>query len=101
MTALGGRTAHAAVVARQLGKVCVVGCVALIIDGERRIARLGDQEMREGDWISIDGETGEVFLGKREIIADRPTAQIDELDQLLKRSTSKSRRHRSKRNGAS
>jgi pyruvate,orthophosphate dikinase len=101
LAAVGGRTAHAAVVARQLGKVCVVGCAALAIDAEKRMARLGEEKIGEGDWISIDGETGEVFLGKREIIADRPTAQIDELDRLLKRSTSKSGRHRSKRNGAS
>ncbi len=85
--------------ARQLGKVCVVGCAALIIDGERRIARLGDQEMREGDWISIDGETGEVFLGKREIIADRLTAQIEELNRLLKHSAGKPGKRRSRNNG--
>jgi pyruvate,orthophosphate dikinase len=101
LTALGGRTAHAAVVARQLGKVCVVGCAALTIDAERRIARLGEQKISEGDWISFDGETGEVFFGKREIITDRLTPQIDELNQLLKRSTSKNGRRRSRRNGTS
>ena len=101
LTALGGRTAHAAVVARQLGKVCVVGCAALAIGNEKRIARIRDQEFHEGDWISIDGESGEVFLGKREIIADRLTAQIDELNQLLKRSTLKSGKHRTRINGTS
>jgi pyruvate,orthophosphate dikinase len=99
LTAVGGRTAHAAVVARQLGKVCVVGCAELIVDGERGGARLGDQELCEGDWISIDGDTGEVFLGKREIVADHLTAQINELNQLLKRSTVK--KHRAKRNASS
>jgi pyruvate,orthophosphate dikinase len=100
LTALGGRTAHAAVVARQLGKVCVVGCAALAIDAEKRMARLGEQKIGEGDWISIDGETGEVFLGKRDIIADRLTAQIEELNRLLKHSAGKPGKHRSRNNGA-
>jgi pyruvate,orthophosphate dikinase len=99
LTALGGRTAHAAVVARQLGKVCVVGCAALAIDAEKRMARLGEQKIGEGDWISIDGETGEVFLGKREIIADRLTAQIEELNRLLKHAAPKAGKRRSRNNG--
>ena len=99
LTALGGRTAHAAVVARQLGKVCVVGCVALAIDAEQRMARLGEQKIGEGDWISIDGETGEVFPGKREIIADRLTAQIEELNRLLKHAAAKAGKRRSRSNG--
>ena len=100
LTALGGRTAHAAVVARQLGKVCVVGCTALAIDAEKRMARLGEQKIGEGEWISIDGETGEVFLGKREIIADRLTAQIDELNCLLNWPRGKGGKRRGKGNGA-
>ena len=99
LTALGGRTAHAAVVARQLGKVCVVGCVALAIDSEKRMARLGEQKIGEGDWISIDGETGEVFPGKREIIADRLTPQIEELNRLLKHAAAKAGKRRSRSNG--
>jgi pyruvate,orthophosphate dikinase len=99
LTALGGRTAHAAVVARQLGKVCVVGCAALTIDAEKRMARLGKQKIGEGDWISIDGETGEVFLGKREIIADRLTPQIEELSRLLKPSAGQAPKRRSRSNG--
>jgi pyruvate,orthophosphate dikinase len=84
LTALGGRTAHAAVVARQLGKVCVAGCSALAIDCEKRIATLAEREIKEGDWISINGETGEVFLGKREIIVDKLTAEIEEISRWLK-----------------
>ena len=100
LTALGGRTAHAAVVARQLGKVCVVGCAALVIDAEKRTARLGEQKIGEGEWISIDGETGEVFLGKREIIADRLTGQIEELDRLLKHEAGKGGKRRGKAAGS-
>ncbi len=99
LTALGGRTAHAAVVARQLGKVCVVGCAALTIDAEKRMARLGEQKIGEGDWISIDGETGEVFPGKREIIADRLTAEIEEFNRLLKHAAAKAGKRRSRSNG--
>ena len=65
LTARGGMTSHAALVARQMGKVCVAGCEPLQIDyvaGEMRVA--GTQNvLREGDNISIDGTTGEVFLG--------------------------------------
>jgi pyruvate,orthophosphate dikinase len=68
LTARGGMTSHAALVARQMGKVCVAGCEALQIDyrsGEMRVSGL-DQVIREGDHLSIDGSTGEVFLGKLE-----------------------------------
>jgi pyruvate,orthophosphate dikinase len=66
LTARGGMTSHAALVGRQMGKVCVVGCDALQIDygaGTVRIAGK-DQVLREGDPISIDGFTGEIFAGE-------------------------------------
>ncbi len=72
LTAVGGRTSHAAVVARQLGKVCLVGCHALLIDEESREATIGDARIREGDWLALDGETGDVTLGKRSIITQEP-----------------------------
>ncbi|MDR3512770.1 MAG: PEP/pyruvate-binding domain-containing protein [Caulobacteraceae bacterium] len=78
LTAVGGRTAHAAVVARQLGKACLVGCRDLVIDGDG--ARLGEVALRAGDWLSLDGETGEVFLGRREIAIQRPEAEIAEIE---------------------
>jgi pyruvate,orthophosphate dikinase len=76
LTAVGGRTAHAAVVARQMGKVCLVGCRALaIVEGGS--ATLGGSEIREGDWIALDGLTGEVSLGRRAIVAEEtPEAAI-------------------------
>jgi pyruvate,orthophosphate dikinase len=64
LTARGGMTSHAALVARQMGKVCVAGCDALHIDYNARALRVEHAELKEGDWISIDGSTGEVFSGE-------------------------------------
>ena len=64
LTARGGMTSHAAVVARGMGKPCVVGCEEIGIDEEAKLFRVGDVEVKEGEWISIDGSTGEVMLGK-------------------------------------
>ncbi|MDR3557294.1 MAG: pyruvate, phosphate dikinase [Syntrophobacteraceae bacterium] len=66
VTSRGGRTSHAALVARQFGKPAVVGVAALDINVARRMMKVGDQVVKEGDWISIDGTTGEVFLGQLE-----------------------------------
>ena len=64
LTSRGGATSHAAVVARQFGIPAVVGCEEIEIDLEKRIAKAGDVVMKEGDVVSIDGTTGEVFLGE-------------------------------------
>jgi pyruvate,orthophosphate dikinase len=64
LTARGGMTSHAALVARQLGKVCVVGCEALDIDYEKRQMSIGEHVVKEGDYISLLGTTGKVILGK-------------------------------------
>jgi pyruvate,orthophosphate dikinase len=66
LTARGGMTSHAALVARQMGKVCVVGCEALDIDYKARTITVGDKVVKEGDWLSIDGFTGEVIVGQLE-----------------------------------
>ena len=79
LTAVGGRTAHAAVVARQLGKVCLVGCRELRIDENARYGEIGGQRVAEGDWLSLDGETGDITLGRREITAERPTTALAEI----------------------
>ena len=63
LTARGGATAHASVVARGLGLPCVVGCEALKVDYEGATFSLGDQSFAQGDLVSIDGATGEVFGG--------------------------------------
>ena len=64
VTGRGGATSHAALVARQMGKVCVAGCSALNIDYVRREMRVDERIVKEGDYISIDGSTGEVLLGQ-------------------------------------
>ncbi|MEJ2039660.1 MAG: pyruvate, phosphate dikinase [Desulfosarcinaceae bacterium] len=64
LTSRGGRTSHAALVARQFGKPAVVGVSALQIDLRKRTMQVGDILVHEGEWLSIDGNTGEVFLGQ-------------------------------------
>ncbi len=64
LTSEGGATSHAAVVARQFGIPCVVGASTIKIDLERRQMTVGEIVVREGDWISVDGTTGRVFIGK-------------------------------------
>ncbi len=64
LTSRGGMTSHAALVARQMGKVCVVGCGDLEIDYKHRQMTVNGRVVKEGDWISVDGSTGEVFVGQ-------------------------------------
>jgi len=64
LTAFGGASSHAALVSRQMGKVCVVGATELQIDYQAGTVKVGDKVLKEGDYISIDGFTGEVFQGK-------------------------------------
>jgi len=71
LTATGGMTSHAAVVARGMGKCCVAGCTALSIDEEKRVLRVKGRTLREGAFLSLDGSTGEVLLG------DAPTADSE------------------------
>jgi pyruvate, orthophosphate dikinase len=76
LTSTGGRTSHAAVVARELGKPCVVGAVGMDIDLDRRRVRINDHEFAEGDEISIDGESGRVFTGAVQVEEERPSADL-------------------------
>ncbi|MCF8080714.1 MAG: pyruvate, phosphate dikinase, partial [Desulfobacterales bacterium] len=64
LTSRGGRTSHAALVARQFGKPAVVGASFLHIDMGKRQIRAGETVIKEGDWVSIDGTTGQVYVGK-------------------------------------
>ena len=84
LTARGGATSHAAVVARQIGKPCVAGCAELVIDYASKTARssLSELSFKEGDWISLDGTTGEVFLDKLPTMAARFEDQ-PELQHIL------------------
>lgn len=76
LTASGGRTSHAAVVARQLGKVCLVGCTDLQIDPDRRTCTIGGRSLNEGDSISLDGNDGSIYAGALAVIEERPEREL-------------------------
>jgi pyruvate,orthophosphate dikinase len=79
LTAVGGLTSHAAVVARGMGKPCVTACEGLSINHAERKARLGEHDLAEGDVITIDGGTGEVILGPVDLVPP----QINQNFELL------------------
>ena len=81
LTARGGATSHAAVVARGMGKCCITGARDIAIESGTGRARIGAQTFRQGDWISLDGGTGRIFAGKLPLspVSDHHP----ELDQLL------------------
>ena len=70
LTARGGMTSHAALVARQMGKVCIVGCGDMEVDYHNRRMTIGDRVIREGQYLSLDGTSGEVYAGQ---IPTRPS----------------------------
>ncbi|CAI8826575.1 pyruvate, phosphate dikinase [Methylocaldum szegediense] len=80
LTSRGGKTSHAAVVARGMGKACVAGAEGIQVDSRSRLARVGDITLREGDLITIDGSTGNVYLGE---IPTIPPKFSEELETLL------------------
>jgi pyruvate,orthophosphate dikinase len=83
LTSEGGATSHAAVVARQFGIPCIVGASSIKIDLERRVLTVDSTTIKEGDWISVDGTTGKVFVGKISMSATSLEEQ-EELMALLK-----------------
>jgi len=68
LTARGGMTSHAALVARGWGKCCIVGCNDLNIDFKNKKALIKNQELREGDWITLNGSDGKIYLNKIKLI---------------------------------
>ena len=82
LTSEGGATSHAAVVARQFGVPCVVGASSIHIDMERRHMEVDGKVIKEGEWISVDGTTGEVFLGKLALTVPSLDEQTDLLTLL-------------------
>lgn len=72
LTATGGKTSHAAVVARGWGKCCVVGCEKLDIDYEKGQFSVGDTVVREGDYITLDGGAGNVYIGQLKLVKPEP-----------------------------
>ncbi len=85
LTSRGGRTSHAAVVARGLGKPCVVGCEAIRINPQKREFAVDGIYVKEGDAISVDGTTGEVLLGELPTIEPEPTPEVIELLKIADR----------------
>ncbi len=79
LTARGGATSHAAVVARQIGKPCVAGCAELVVDYAAKSARSTETGagFAEGDWISVDGSTGQVYAGALPTVSARYEEQHD------------------------
>jgi pyruvate,orthophosphate dikinase len=82
LTSRGGATSHAAVVARGMGKPCVAGFDAMTVDYRARTATIGETVLKEGDWITIDGTTGNVVLGKLALIPP-PSKLPDWLAEFL------------------
>jgi pyruvate,orthophosphate dikinase len=82
LTSEGGATSHAAVVARQFGVPCVVGAAMIRIDLDKRQMTVNGKIVKEGEWISVDGTSGEVFLGKISTIAPTLEEQTDLLTLL-------------------
>ena len=82
LTQRGARTSHAAVVARQLGVVCLVGCAALTIDDAARTLCIGDRAFAEGDVLTLDGNDGAVYAGRRELEIRYPEDLLARLASL-------------------
>ncbi len=77
LTARGGMTSHAAVVARGMGKCCVAGCGALVINEERGQMIIGDIVIKQGDYITINGSTGQVILGRVPLVQPKLSGDFE------------------------
>ncbi len=82
LTARGGMTSHAAVVARGMGKCCVSGAGALNIDYKARLMKVGEKEYHEGDWISLNGSTGNIIEGKVATVEPELSGELAEILEL-------------------
>ena len=76
LTSRGGMTSHAAVVTRGMGKPCVAGCGEAEVNEKKKQIRVGDLVIKEGDWISLDGSTGRVILGKANLVEPDPHSGV-------------------------
>ncbi|KAK6130417.1 hypothetical protein DH2020_035827 [Rehmannia glutinosa] len=77
LTARGGMTSHAAVVARGWGKCCISGCSEIRVNDSEKVVLIGDKVVREGEWISLNGSTGEVILGKQSLAPPALTGDLE------------------------
>jgi len=76
LTSRGGMTSHAAVVTRGMGKPCVAGCAEAEVDEKSKTMRIGPHLIKDGDWITLDGSTGRVILGKADLIEPDPHSGV-------------------------
>jgi pyruvate, orthophosphate dikinase len=83
LTRVGGKTSHAALVSRQMNKVCVVGCQRLRIDMKSRGCTIGKEVLYEGDYISLDGNSGSIYLGKVQFEIEKPEKLLSEVKQWI------------------
>ena len=79
LTERGGMTSHAAVVARGMGKSCVCGCKEIHVDEQNRLFVVDHREVKEGDWLTIDGSDGRVIAGRVALIDRTPSEQFEQL----------------------
>lgn len=79
LTARGGMTSHAAVVARGMGKCCVAGCGEVIVDEINRSFTVGKVTVKEGDWLTLNGSTGDVILGQVKLISPELSGDFGQL----------------------
>jgi pyruvate,orthophosphate dikinase len=86
LTARGGVSSHAALVARQMGKVCVCGASALEVDYQARTVKVDGKTYKEGDWLSIDGTAGKVYAGRLKTASSEIVAGLLEGDETARRS---------------
>ena len=86
LTARGGVSSHAALVARQMGKVCICGAAALDVDYQARTVKVAGRTFKEGDWLSIDGTAGIVFAGRVATAPSEIVAGLIDGDEAAKRS---------------
>ena len=76
LTSRGGMTSHAAVVTRGMGKPCVAGCGEVEVDEKSKTIKVGSLVIKDGDWISLDGSTGRVILGKADLVEPDPHSGV-------------------------
>jgi pyruvate,orthophosphate dikinase len=84
VTSRGARTSHAAVVARQLDLVCVVGCGDLVVPADEGVCRFGNRIIAEGEPLSVDGTTGQIYAGELATVLERPEALIERTKRWAK-----------------
>jgi len=81
LVARGARTSHAAVVARQLGKVCIVDCPQLSLEAAGRKLELGGRQLEERHTITLDGNTGRIYDGAVEVVGERPAGLLSAVEK--------------------